>query len=128
MINDFDRFFLHLPPIDKEKDFLSFWDKSFSALKKIPIEPIITLNDVKTMEKFKIQDTYFNGSGKYKVKGELYIPGKIKKPKVVIFVHDYNFPITPGEDLLDEEMAYFFIQSALYAYLCIGSIGLCALF
>ena len=100
MINDFDRFFLHLPPPDKENDFFTFWDNSFSQLKKIPIEPIINLNDVKSTDKFQIYDTYFNGSGKYKVKGELHIPVKTKKPKAkspsTLKVTDFIPASSPG--------------------------------
>ncbi|MBN2039471.1 MAG: acetylxylan esterase [Spirochaetes bacterium] len=117
MINDFDRFFLHLPPLDKENDFFSFWDNSFSMLKKIPIEPIINLNDVKGTDKFHVYDTYFNGSGKYKVKGELHIPVNTRKPKVIIYIHDYNSPVIPAENHLDEELAYFFIQLRGHEYI-----------
>jgi len=30
---DFDRFFLHLPPFDREQDFDAFWKTSLTELK-----------------------------------------------------------------------------------------------
>lgn len=111
MINDFDRFFLHLPPLDKEKDFNSFWDNALTDLKKIPIDPVIEIKTEQSeKEKFKIYNTTFNGAGKYKVKGELHIPRNILKPKVIILIHDYNQPFDYINSDIDSDIAYFFLQ------------------
>lgn len=111
MINDFDRFFLNLPPFDKEKDFRSFWEQAFAELKRIPIEPAVEKRNPQSSGKYEIFDTVFTGYGKYKVKGELYLPvNNSKKPKVIIFIHDYNDFLKPGEDTLEPDLAFFFIQ------------------
>ncbi len=111
MINDFDRFFLNLPPFDREQDFGLFWEQAFAELKRIPIEPVIEKRESQTPEKFEIFDTVFTSNGRYKVKGELYIPASSpKKPKVIIYIHDYNNCLKPGEDILEPDVAFFFIQ------------------
>ena len=110
MINDFDRFFLNLPPLDKEKDFDLFWNKSFEELKKVPIDPVIEQKGEQASEIFNTFDTTFNGAGKYKVKGTLYLPRKIDKPKVIILIHDYNQSIKPDEKLLDPKFAFYILQ------------------
>ncbi|MFH0975475.1 MAG: acetylxylan esterase [Spirochaetota bacterium] len=110
MINDFDRFFLNLPPFDRESDFYSFWDKAFVDLKRIPIEPAIEKKTGQTSSKFDIYNTVFNGAGKYKVKGELYVPKNIDNPKIIILIHDYNQPFQPNEEIIDPELAFFFVQ------------------
>jgi cephalosporin-C deacetylase len=110
VINDFDRFFLNLPPLDKEKDFDLFWDKSFNELKKIPIEPVIEKKETQSKEKFEIHNSVFNGAGKYKVKGELYLPVSSEKPKVVVSIHDYNQPFEPDEATMDPDLAFFFLR------------------
>jgi cephalosporin-C deacetylase len=110
VINDFDRFFLNLPPLDKEKDFDLFWDKSFNELKKIPIDPVIDKKEGQTKERFEIHNTVFNGAGKYKVKGDLYLPQSPDKAKVIILIHDYNQPLEPDEDIMDPGLAFFFLR------------------
>ncbi|MBN2403788.1 MAG: acetylxylan esterase [Spirochaetes bacterium] len=110
MINDFDRFFLNLPPMDKEKDFDLFWDRSFEELKKIPMDPVIDKKEEQQSNKFEIYHAVFNGAGKYKVKGDLYLPQNLKKPKAVILIHDYNQPFESNDDLIDQELAFFFLQ------------------
>ncbi len=110
MINDFDRFFLNLPPLDKEKDFDLFWNKSFEDLKKVPVDPVIDKKDGQTTQKFEIYNAVFKGAGKYKVIGDLYLPQNIKKPRAIILIHDYNQPFEPNEDLIDPGLAFFFLQ------------------
>jgi cephalosporin-C deacetylase len=114
VINDFDRFFLNLPPLDKEKDFDSFWDKSLNELKKIPIDPVIEKKERQEErqkeERFEIHNAVFNGAGKYKVKGDLYLPQSSDKPKVIILIHDYNQPFEPDEDIMDPGLAFFFLR------------------
>jgi cephalosporin-C deacetylase len=110
VINDFDRFFLHLPPLDREKDFYSFWDKAISELKKIPMDPMLEKIENPASGNFEQYNTSFNGAGKYKVKGNLLLPIKYNKPKVIILIHDYNQPFEPAEETLDHEMAYFFLH------------------
>jgi cephalosporin-C deacetylase len=110
VINDFDRFFLNLPPFDKETDFNLFWDRSFVELKKIPIDPVINKKDEQISQNYKIYNSVFNGAGKYKVKGDLYLPLNLNKPKVIILIHDYNQLFEPNEDLIDSGLAYFFLQ------------------
>jgi cephalosporin-C deacetylase len=110
VISDFDRFFLHLPPLDREKDFQSFWDRSIGELKKIPMDPALEKNGSPPSINYEIYNTSFNGAGKYKVKGNLFLPLNSTKPKVIILIHDYNQPFEPVEETLDTGLAYFFLQ------------------
>ncbi len=110
MINDFDRFFLHLPPLEREKDFDAFWIKAFNELKKIPIDPIVEKSEEYSSGRFELHNTSFNGSGRYRVKSNLFIPLDFDKPKVIILIHDYNQPFEPSEETLDPELAFFFLQ------------------
>ncbi len=110
MINDFDRIFFNLPPLDREKDFDIFWNRSFNELKKIPIDPVIDRKEEFSNVNFEIYNTVFNGAGKYKVKGELYLPKASDKSRIVILIHDYNQPFDPNVDDLDPELAFFFLR------------------
>jgi cephalosporin-C deacetylase len=107
VINDFDRFFLHLPPLTKEEDFSTFWNYSISELKGIPLESAIEKNNTQS-EKFDIYNASFSGYKKYRIKGELYLPkAHEQKSKIIILIHDYNLPVKINIDLLDKDLAYF---------------------
>ncbi len=38
---NFDKYFMNLPPFDRQEDFQSFWEKSITAVRKIPLESSI---------------------------------------------------------------------------------------
>jgi cephalosporin-C deacetylase len=117
VINDFDRFFLNLPPFDRENDFNSFWNEEFLELKKIPVDPVIEKKDARSSAKFEIFNTSFNGAGKCRVKGELYIPKNSNKPRIIILIHDYNHPIDISANDLETGIAYYFLQLRGHEYL-----------
>lgn len=108
--SDFDRFFLNLPPFDKETDFNSFWRGSIKKLKKIPIDPIFEESDKNSSKKFEILNATFRGYEKSPVRGEIYLPIDVKKPKVIVYIPDYNQPYKPIQDLPDSDIAFFFLK------------------
>jgi cephalosporin-C deacetylase len=108
--NDFDRFFLQLPPFDRKNDFNQFWNDSISELKKIPIEPRFEKNKKKSTAKFEFFDVSFKGFGRSTVTGELYYPTELAKSKVIIIIHDYNKNFTYNNNYLKGGYAYFFLK------------------
>ncbi|HSV97524.1 MAG TPA: acetylxylan esterase [Spirochaetota bacterium] len=106
---DFDRFFLHLPPLDREEDFDTFWKNSLSELKKIPIEPSFTpVNTARSpFNKFEVT---FSGMFRSSVSGSLLVPSNARKPRAVIIIHDYNRPDPYAGYPLDGSIAYFFLR------------------
>lgn len=106
--NDFDRFFLNLPPFDRADDFNSFWDSSIDELSKIPIEP--HFNKKKIANNFEVFDVIYKSYGKSPVRGELYLPVNIIKPKVLILIPDYNTNQWPMIKSLDNHLAYFLLK------------------
>lgn len=108
--NDFDRFFLQLPPFDREKDFNQFWNGSISKLRDIPIEPRFEKDTKKSSVRFEFFDVSFKGFSKSKVTGELYYPTEQSKSKVVIIIHDYNKNFTYNKTHLMGGYAYFLLK------------------
>ncbi len=106
----FDRYFLHLPRLNREKDFKDFWDKSIAELKKIPIEPALHKDQKKSSQRFTAYDVHFTGFIKTKVSGSIFIPTRVTKPNVIIYVHDYNRPPSTPYGQLDDSVAYFFLN------------------
>ncbi len=89
-IRAFDRYFYNLPEINREPDFLKFWEKSIADIRKIPLEPEVHESGKKSSAKFKVYDVSYNGFLKTRIKGTLYVPKKTDKPRVIIHIHDYN--------------------------------------
>lgn len=108
-ITSFDKYFLHLPPLNVMEDFDSFWNKSIKEMNKIPINPNLLINKRKTSDKYSVFNVSFNGFMKTKINGELLIPRGVKKPKIIICIHDYNSVVKYSQDNLNEKAAYFFI-------------------
>lgn len=108
--NSFDRFFLNLPPVEVEGDFDDFWKNSIAALEKIPVEPVFEKNEAGSEEWYEFYDLSFKGNGKSAVKGYLIKPEKIKKPKVIIYIPDYNDSFRLPCGLVDQDLAYFVLQ------------------
>ncbi len=108
--NAFDRYFLNLPPFDKEKDFDRFWNRSIKSLERIPIEPVIEKNDNESSGNFDFFDITFKGAGRSPVRGGLYIPKNIKKPKLILSLPDYNQTHNPLNNASDSDLAYFFLN------------------
>jgi cephalosporin-C deacetylase len=108
--NDFDRFFLQLPPFDRENNFQKFWTDSINELKQIPIEPRYEKNKKKSNAQFEFFDVSFKGYMKSTVNGELYYPNGLTKSKVIILIHDYNKNLTYNKNYLMSGHAYFFLR------------------
>lgn len=108
--NSFDKYFLNLPPLNKEADFSPFWDLSIENLDKIPIEPVIEKAENKSSGTFDLYNITYKSSGKSNVKGKLFITRRIKKPKVIIIIPDYNQNYNLPNNLLDDSFAYFVMQ------------------
>ncbi|MDY6932633.1 MAG: acetylxylan esterase [Spirochaetota bacterium] len=107
--NSFDLFFQNFPPLNRAEDYIEFWKRSISELKRISIDP--------TFEKeggdsgfFDIINVSFRGYLKSRIRGKLYLPKHIEKPRVIISIPDYN--LMPGYEQypLDKELAFFFLE------------------
>lgn len=109
-ITVFDKYFLHLPPYNREKDYNSFWEKSISEIKKVPLKPEFKINSKKSTSRFNVYDTAYSGFLRSQVNGELLVPVKKKKPKIVINIHDYNSPSNYRQNSLDGSLAYLFLK------------------
>jgi len=105
----FDRYFLHLPPLNKEKDFNTFWDKAIAELKKIPIEPVLKKDPKSSTHRFTAYEAHFTGYIKTRIGGHILIPNGKDKPRVIIHIHDYNKPVSISQNFLDDSSAYFFL-------------------
>jgi cephalosporin-C deacetylase len=108
--NNFDRFFLQLPPFDRENNFQQFWTASINELKHIPIEPRYEKNVKKSNAQFDFFDVSFKGYMRSTVNGELYYPNGLTKSKVIILIHDYNKNSTYNKNYLMSGHAYFFLR------------------
>jgi len=108
--NDFDRFFLHLPPFDKEKNFNQFWTNALKEMKSIPIEPHYERIVRKSSMKYDFFSVTFKGSNRSTVSGDLYYPRGTKRAKVIILIHDYNSDFLYNPKLLIGGMAYFYLR------------------
>jgi cephalosporin-C deacetylase-like acetyl esterase len=104
----FDRFFLNLPPFDRADDFDQFWNKSISDAKKIPLEPLFKENKTKSDRHYQVYDASFTSFAKTRIKGHLYLPNGIKKPRVIISIHDYNRTSNIEGIISETGPAYFF--------------------
>lgn len=108
--SDFDKFFLNLPPFDRENDFDQFWKKSIADLKKIPMEPLFNLKSSRAHHGFIQYEVAYTSFLKYQIFGSLYIPEKAKKPSVIVHIHDYNRKPVIEAEILNQTAAHFFIS------------------
>lgn len=108
LLSDFDKFFPHLPPFDREDDFKAFWDKAVSDVKKIPLNMSLKqkADDADRFDSFVL---VFKSFMKTQISGELLLPKHTDNPHAVIVIHDYNCKPEINEELLDDKLAYFFI-------------------
>ncbi len=106
--SDFDKFFLNLPPFDRENDFDQFWKKSTSEIKKIPLEAEVKKTRGGSTA-FTVFDVTYHSFMKTQIHGKLFKPKK-KKPKVTIIIHDYNEAPLYRHSHLDQDTAYFFLE------------------
>ncbi len=109
-INDFDRFFLNLPPFDREDNFEEYWDNSLRTLKQIPIEPKYEHAKKSSHPGFNTYNITYRSYNKAIVMGQLLIPDGVDRPKVVIVLGDYNQPMPYRGFPLDKTVAYFFLR------------------
>lgn len=108
--SSFDRFFLNLPPLDKEDDFDIFWQQEIESLDKIPIDPVLEINKSASNGAFEFYNVSFKGSGKSAVRGMLMLPKGRKKQRVIAIIPDYNqLSVTDGGQF-DDSLAYFILQ------------------
>jgi len=110
MPTDFDRFFLNLPPFDRERDFDDFWKKAFQDLKRVPIEPTYDLSSRRSTQRFDLYEVTFRGYNKSRVTGEILYPKGARRAKFAVCLHDYNRPLAYQQAYLDIDLAYFFIR------------------
>jgi len=106
LVNDFDKYFLHLPPLAREPDFTNFWAHAISEQKKQPMEASYNLNKRRSTGKFTAYDLVFNGFQRSQQNGLLYIPDRVNRPNVVILLPDYNDPHYYMDFPFDEQFAY----------------------
>ncbi len=106
--SDFDKFFLNLPPFDRQADFKQFWKKAIAEVKKIPLDTEIRKTRGGSSS-FTVYDVTYRSFMKSQIHGKLYKP-KTKKAKVVILVHDYNELPRYDHGSLDPDTAYFIIE------------------
>ena len=106
-IENFDTFILHFPELDRRVDFHSFWKKSITDLKSIPIDPVSKKNSRKNQSGFITYEITFKSAGRTPVTGILYVPVKTKKPRIIIHIHDYNNTPYLHERFMDPSLAYF---------------------
>ncbi|HOT46282.1 MAG TPA: acetylxylan esterase [Spirochaetota bacterium] len=109
-LSNFDKYFLNLPPQDKKNDFDQFWEKAIADIKKIPLETELVKNGRRTTHRFASYDVSYKGFTKTTVTGELLIPRGTPKPKVIMYVHDYNSEVQFSQQTLDDSASYFFIN------------------
>ena len=109
-LSDFDKYFMNLPQLDRGEGFDDFWEKSISQLKRINIDLYMDKSNRKSAGPFKLFDVTFRGFAKASVHGTLYQNPKIKKPKVIIYLHDYNNCTELPVSTLDPSFAYFFLR------------------
>ncbi len=107
--SDFDKFFLNLPPFDREDDFELFWKKSIADLKKIPMEPLFNIKSSRPHHGFIQYSVSYKSFLKYQISGSLFVPEKIKKPFVIIHLHDYNRKPVIETEKLNQSAAHFFL-------------------
>ncbi len=108
--NDFDRFFLHLPPFDREKNFNQFWANAIKEMKSVSIEPHYERIIRKSSMKYDFFNVTFKGSNRSAVSGDLYYPRGTKRAKVIVLIHDYNRDFLYNPKLLTGGMAYFYLR------------------
>ena len=108
-LSNFDRYFLHLPPLDRKNDFDEFWKHALSEIKKTPLETELKKNAKKTTHRFTAYDVSYRGFTKALINGELLIPRAKMKPKVIVHINDYNKTQKYPQQILDDTVAHFFI-------------------
>jgi cephalosporin-C deacetylase len=105
---NFDKYFMNLPPFDRQEDFQSFWEKSITAVRKIPLESSIQKTK-KAGGPFAFFDLNFRSFMKTHVGGTLLRPRDEERPPVILVLHDYNRLKPVNHSLLDHRCAYFFL-------------------
>ncbi len=119
-IENFDRYILSFPDLDREGDFLAFWEKSIAGLKGVPIEPVLKKNSKKSAGGFTCYDTSYRGYDRSTQTGELYLPHGDDRKKAVLLIHDYNTIPDPDPRQFDDSLAYFVMTLRGHSSLPIG--------
>jgi len=108
-VQNFEKYFLHFPELDREKDFFKFWERAIGEIKKIPVKPESHENHKRSSEKFTAHHITYQGFQKTLASCELLVPVKAKKPLVIIHIHDYNNKFKYRLDALDSGFAHLFV-------------------
>ena len=109
VITDFDKYYMNFPSLDREEDFVPFWEKAVADIRKIPLELSANKDKKKTSGAFAYTTLTFRSFMKTQISGVLLTPRQSKNVPVIIVIHDYNHKLEINENLLDEELAYFFV-------------------
>ncbi|HOO71769.1 MAG TPA: acetylxylan esterase [Spirochaetota bacterium] len=109
-IENFDRYILRFPELDRQNDFTSFWQKATGELKGVPIEPVLKKNGRKSGSGFNCFDVSYKSSDRFLLSGELYLPHGNDRKKVIILIHDYNTEPAYDPRLFDDRSAYFIMK------------------
>ncbi len=108
-IASFDKYFLNLPPLDRQKDFHAFWKKGIDSVRKVPLDAVTKKSSRKSWGRFAVYDISFQGFMKTRIFGTLHVPKGVKKPRVIIHVHDYNRLGEINRNILNDSAAYYFM-------------------
>ncbi len=106
---EFDKYFLHLPPLSREDDFNLFWNNALIDIKGVPIEPKFDIDVKNCTENFEVNTLIFKSFLKTPTHATLYRPRKTTNPKIIIYIHDYYRPVPISEQNLDKETAFLFL-------------------
>jgi cephalosporin-C deacetylase len=109
-LTDFDKYYTNLPALDKSANFDAFWQTAISQIKKVNIDLSIDKTNQSRINPFKAFDITFRGFAKTIIHGTLYQNLKTKKPKVIIYLHDYNDCTELPASSLNPSFAYFFLR------------------
>ncbi len=108
-LSNFDKYFLNLPPQDKKADFDQFWERSITEAKKAPLETELAKNNRKSSHRFTSYDVSYKGFARTTITAELLVPRKVRKPRALVHVHDYNNLVPRPQQELEDSLAHFFI-------------------
>lgn len=109
-LSSFDRYFLNLPPFDRQPDFETFWKEVIYESKQSPLKPEMNQNRQRSTHRFTSHELYYAGEKKTLIKAELLIPKNTHSPKPIIHIHDYNRSFEFDPKHLSTSSAYLFIK------------------
>jgi cephalosporin-C deacetylase-like acetyl esterase len=106
-IENFDKYILRFPDLDRQDDFLSFWNKALTGARSAPLEPVMKKNGRKSSSAFTCFDVSYKSCDRSPLIGELYVPHGNDRKKVVVAIHNYNRQPAVDVRVLDPSVATF---------------------